>query len=1318
MTDDERKLLDQLEGELAETVTFDSGDGPESVVLERIEEALENFETEEAKREAFEALLEEALVEHLIPDSSGLIEVFPQFGAEIGRVRSRLELPTVKVTAFPGGGGSKPGGETPAEVMKETMQPGERYAVGEEVARGGMGAIRMGRDKTLMREVAIKSMLQFGPEVQLDHRDLARFIEEAQVTGQLEHPGIVPVYELGLDDDDRIFYTMKFVRGKTLQSILLGIRTGDAELIEEFPLHRLVQLFYRVCDAVAFAHSKGVVHRDLKPANLMIGEFGEVFVMDWGLAKILGLREKETELAEQAQTVESIRTAEGSGEWKTIAGQVGGTPEYMSPEQARGESHRIDSRTDIYALGAILYSILTLHSPIRGTSVMEKLKKVDRGEIDEPKNFEDSVKLVHCPGGRIPEALAAVALRAMAREPDDRYRSVKRLQGEIDAYERGFATRAEDAGIWTLLRLFVRRHRVAFAFVAAIFGLMVASLFVFREQKNQAVAARYKAEQLSAFLEADQVTRLLDAGKVHEAVPYLASQLRRDPTNSIAAQRLLHILTHGNFALPVTKALTHQSRMTRAVFSPDGDSLFTSSAAKYDSRLVEWDWRTARMIRSMRHGEAIRWLDLTADGKFAVTPSMDGTTGIWDLESGKKAISLPTLEKGHLFRARFNPEGNLVAVTCGRQCRVWTVPDGREIEGLPKDVGNFLFDVVFSPDGRHLAFGGLGNEAYVFDTETWKQTHKFTTDHGILRLEFSHDGKLLATGDHWVVRVWDLKANAQVGGELEIKNRIRDLRFDRSDEHLLVAGHSDQAVLWNFRTNEEPIPPLDHLAGVNWAEFSPDETLIVTGSSDHTARVWNRVTGEQIFQSLLHRASISDVCFHRSGKYLATSSVDRSAIVWDIRNGSAQSISKKHSGMIRISRRVRNGNVLLNLTSGGELVWIDPRNDLKRLRLPGGDVRVTSADLHPERDLVAVAKREEDSVWLLETGREPRLVEKFDHEITAIRFSPAGDRFFVVKSSSGGAVDGQFRIFDTDSGKSIGSTLINSARGSMEFYDQFHYSWSPDGERCLLTRASEASRISSGRNARPLGNRGLSRFRRMAMKTLGSIRDGSFSHCGTLVATGTVDGTARIWNGFDGQPESPLMRHRSTINDLDFSLDDSRLLTASDDRTAIIWDPREADQLVESLPHEERVRLAEFSPDDRLVVTATQTGILRFWDAKVGQPVSPNLQVHVRSIPMLAEFDSETGFLVVTGNRGDSSLVPVLLPPEGKAVPEWLPELAENLIGERLNKDGIREIAFGEELAETCEHVRQAKVNSKFYRDWRDWFFADRDVRDPFPRFD
>ena len=261
---------------------------------------------------------------------------------------------------------SPPARAVPSVVADFVMEIKEgRYEPGREIGHGGMGKILEAVDKPLRRSVALKVLVRPG-----DEESQNRFIREARITGELQHPSIVPVHELNVDEKGELFYAMKLVRGVTLLEILQNLARRDPETLRHYPLSSLLTIFQKVCDAVAFAHgqSEPVIHRDLKPENIMVGDYGEVLVMDWGAAKILRSKAVPDESPSSAEASEFATTGELTTDaFVTQAGSVMGTPGYMAPEQARGDAASTDERTDIYALGAILYALLTLEAPVRLT---------------------------------------------------------------------------------------------------------------------------------------------------------------------------------------------------------------------------------------------------------------------------------------------------------------------------------------------------------------------------------------------------------------------------------------------------------------------------------------------------------------------------------------------------------------------------------------------------------------------------------------------------------------------------------------------------------------------------------------------------------------------------------------------------------------------------------------------------------------------------------------------------------------------------------------------------------------------------------------
>jgi serine/threonine protein kinase len=407
----------------------------------------------------------------------------------------------------------------PDELLAE-----KRYAVGSQIARGGMGAILDARQMATQRTVAMKVMLGSG-----DEGDVLRFIEEAQVTAQLDHPNIVPVYELGVDEQDQLFYTMKLVRGITLKKVLELLAQGIPETVKKFPLPALLTIFQKVCDAVAFAHAKGVIHRDLKPENLMLGDFGSVLVMDWGLAKVVGGSSQsragaEAGLGSPAHMGRSFVMSARAGvpdSGSTLSGTIMGTPQYMAPEQARGEVETLDARADIYALGAILFEILYLRPTVTGADAMEIVGKVERGEIAwEAKR-----------NARVPESLLAICHKALALDKARRYPRVEDLQADVLAYQNGFLTSAEKAGWFRRAYLAVRRNKTAS--LATVLILLSGAGF-----GTNAILAGQRANRALAELRrtaptfAAQAQSLVEQHRFDEALTTLATACTLDPEHA------------------------------------------------------------------------------------------------------------------------------------------------------------------------------------------------------------------------------------------------------------------------------------------------------------------------------------------------------------------------------------------------------------------------------------------------------------------------------------------------------------------------------------------------------------------------------------------------------------------------------------------------------------------------------------------------------------------------------------------------------------------------------------------------------------------
>lgn len=276
-----------------------------------------------------------------------------------------------------------------------------KYADVRKLTQGGKAVLSVAKDTNLGRTVVLKRLR---PELRSDRRELQRLVREARITAQLSHTGTVPVHELGRDLDGNWYFSMKRVDGRSLFDILVKLANRDEAAVRQFPLNRLLSIFLQVCDTLAYAHVRGIIHRDVKPENILVGNFGEVILVDWGVAKIWGMPNE--------------------GEEDTIR-ERGGTPLYMAPEQVLGH-HYIDERVDIFSLGVVLYEILAQREPFRGRAMRETFDNIVNEDPIPPSEVSEDT--------HIPAALERVCLKALEKKPEDRYQSISEMVNEIDAF--------------------------------------------------------------------------------------------------------------------------------------------------------------------------------------------------------------------------------------------------------------------------------------------------------------------------------------------------------------------------------------------------------------------------------------------------------------------------------------------------------------------------------------------------------------------------------------------------------------------------------------------------------------------------------------------------------------------------------------------------------------------------------------------------------------------------------------------------------------------------------------------------------------------
>ncbi len=511
-------------------------------------------------------------------DPAGSLASLSSAGAAVSELRETVA--DAEVLASLGFVGTRRGpdvDETLPFVPGESPTAQVRYRKVREHARGGLGEVFVAVDEELGREVALK-------EIQGNHADVpasrARFVLEAEVTGSLEHPGIVPVYGLGRYDDGRPFYAMRFIKGDSLKDAIerfhrdaAGLKPGERKL----ELQKLLRRFLDVCNAISYAHSRGVLHRDLKPKNIMVGKYGETLVVDWGLAKAKGRADVvEPDLAEP-----TLRPSSASGVGETLPGSVVGTPQYMSPEQAAGRLDLLGPASDVYSLGATLYCLLTGKAPFRGDDLAAILRAVQSGEFPRPREATPWLD----------PALEAVCLRAMATRPEGRYATPLGLAEDVErwiadepvsAYREPWSRRA---------RRWRRRHRTAVttATVAVVLLGVGGALFLAQRLRTDAAGLAALGE---AGRRAEEARSTSDPAKWSEAI----AEARRAEAllDSGIGGRSLRALARDRLAA-YQDALRAEERDRRMIRDLDEARLLGANVKdeKYDARGMEMALREA-----------------------------------------------------------------------------------------------------------------------------------------------------------------------------------------------------------------------------------------------------------------------------------------------------------------------------------------------------------------------------------------------------------------------------------------------------------------------------------------------------------------------------------------------------------------------------------------------------------------------------------------------------------------------------------------------------------------------------------------------------
>lgn len=1019
-----------------------------------------------------------------------------------------------------------------------------RYEMRGEIARGGMGAIHRVYDNDVRRPLAMKVILGKGdaeptgqtPDV--DSRSLGRFLEEAQVTGQLDHPGIVPVHELGVDEDGHVYFTMKLVKGEDLRSVFERVHDPNDD---EWNETRALSVLLRVCEAMAYAHDKGVLHRDLKPANVMVGRFGETYVMDWGLARVLG-QEDHKDIRLQTQPTPSsmsVHTQRKDAAHQspdspliTMDGDVVGTPAYMSPEQAAGEQASIGPQTDIYSIGAMLYHLIVGHPPYLPPGSIPHPHAVWNRVLEGPP--QSLASGVH---GTQPE-LAAICNTAMERDSALRYESASSLAADLRSYLEGravsaYATNTASYFIYALT-LFVRRNKVLSLVVAASITTLLtfAYLDIARSRQRAFIAERatYNARVRS-------VPSLLRSGQLREAKRVLGLcspelrdwewyhlSLRSDSARLIADDAYIHQkpntpprlgdgLRTSTTDLPKdfgTNPISGQSVLiTRDhVYTIESDDRFLflydpPPEELHGWSIVEWSRSTGEPVRSLpfNEGQGVH-IELNGNRLWATTVHT-----LYEIDSSSFSVlsktGLPD-EATPANRIAVTADGSVIAISTFQEAIALFDTKTRTMLHLLRPEwghGKEITDIDFSPDDSLLVAGGSDMTLRIWNSATGELAAFRHLDSFISNVAFGPDGSRVYASIENQIHAFEAQTLRPIA-VLSGHNRYISLLDIDEASNSLVSRDAETIRIWDLAT----IPAVSKISYQyqvqSIAADASDEFLVMGDSSDSEgAMVYSARTGEPLRVLSTEHLWITSVDVSRNGTIVTGSFGEtedwggsgRPVVQAWHTDGSILSTMADH--VDRVSAVSAGKSVVISSSMSGSVIESHIESGQVICTYHSGGPAITSVDSARNGEWILAGSYEGD-VYLWKGGiLEPVLRLRHPPSVTCVSLHT--DASFGASGSS----DGTITLWDLPSG---------SVRAVLRGHE--------DEVMCLALNPD-----------------------------------------GTRLASGSFDETVRVWDTADGSLVAVLTGHSSYINCVAFNSNGHRLLSGAHDGAVLIWESRRED---------------------------------------------------------------------------------------------------------------------------------------------------------------
>ena len=1073
--------------------------------------------------------------------------------------------------------------DTPAAEAPSSRLPRRfgGYELLEEIGHGGMGVVYKARQFSPERLVALK-VIRAGQLA--DEEDVRRFRQEADEAARLDHPNIVPVYEVG-EQDGLHFFTMKLVEGGGLDKHLERYRNDPKAA---------ARLTATAARAVHHAHQRQLLHRDLKPGNILLDAAGQPHVADFGLAKRM----------------------EGDGAAMTRSNAIVGTPEYMAPEQASGEK-RLTTAIDVYALGGVLYALLAGRPPFQAKAPLDVLMKV----VSEAPAPPSKVR----PGA--PHDLETICLKCLVKEPAKRYGSAEALAEDLERWLKGEPVRGRPVGRLERAWMWYRRNPVVANLTAVVAGLVVSAAVaaavaaVYFQQlagseanarrdvqdakgkleaalgketvlagENLDLANREHAAQVNAVdrLERQYVgagARLLDGNDLLGSLPWFTEALRlreKEPeAQAVHRVRLAAVLRQA--PVPVHTWFP-EGGVNDAEFSPDGKLVIT---AGQDGAVRIWDTVTGQTVGTLLKPKGERGLQ-------PIRP--EWRRGLADRRAWAvdEPLAMPAspFPDGRVYQATFSPDGRRIVMVSDDCCgRVWDAVTGRaSAPGLDHSDSLGWYSphnrACFSPDGRWVATAGQQGHGWIGDAETGKPLGK-PLKHGgwINDVSFNPAGdRLLTASEDGTVRLWEAPSGEPVGTSLVHPAAVTHARFS-PDGRRILSTCLDLACVWDVTAGKLAASPMIHQSTVNDAVFSPDGRLAATACSDGNARIWDTDRGLLLTRPLPHTSPPQRVVFSPDGRWLAVSCSDGTVCVWDVDE----------------ARQVRS-----SLPGGGKAVSFSP--DGRRLLLSDGDVvRVweVAVDDRPAPQPLNLRDRID---WAVFSGdRQRALVTQ------GLRYFDASARAALIDRPTGNTI-----VLPLEAGCSVMAASLSS-----------------DGRRAVTANNRRTIQVWDTTTGKEIA----------AVKDVYMPLDVCFSADAERVAAVFVEGPeellfdhAAVWNASDGQLVQHWQVPGRNVLSVAFSPDGSRLVTGTgrylvggEKGTAQVWDVATGKAVGPPLFHAGDVWRARFSHDGKKVVTASSDHTARVWDAETGKPLLPPLRSGGRVYD--ASFSDDDQYIATGGDR-------------------------------------------------------------------------------------